>query len=109
MLKGERAPGDVWTRRDADLAVAYTQYKASLCSGCGVPQHLAWDYDFSHDARHRSRWEPDDPARCHVCTAREQASAAYIDENTTVPSALRFTVNYRRDEGMGGTWGADDG
>ena len=95
VLRGDRAPGEAWTRRDADLAVAYTIYRQSLCSGCGVPQHVGWDYDRSHDERHRPRWEADDPSRCYVCTAREQASKGFVDENTTVPSALRFSVKYR--------------
>lgn len=95
VLTGERAPGEKWSTRDAELAVAFTQYKAGLCSGCGVPQHIAWDYGASHDARHRPLWEADDPSRCYVCTARERAQSAYVSEQTEVPSALRFSMKLR--------------
>ena len=97
MLTGERLPGERWSSRDADLAVAYTQYKASLCSGCGVPQHLAWDYEHSHDSKHRPRWEADDPSRCYVCTARQAGHDGFVSETTKAPGALRFAVKYRAD------------
>ena len=91
MLRGERAPTQVWSSRDRALAVALTELEAALCSGCGQPQWLAFDPALS--------WEVDDePLRCFPCTYRDQAATEWMrpagDGGSQVeqPQALRWSV-----------------
>lgn len=85
VLRGDAAPGDRWSSRDGTLAVALTQFEASLCGGCGIPQWLAFDAE--------AAWETDDdPYRCHPCTARDASAEAWMTDKVKQPSALRWSV-----------------
>ena len=87
MFDGERSPGEHWTTRDRELAIALEQLDGSLCSGCGQPQWLAFDPSLS--------WDVDDkPYRCFPCTYLETSAAEFMggERPPEHPSALRWTV-----------------
>lgn len=85
VLRGEAAPGDRWSTRDRQLAVALTTFEASLCGGCGIPQWVAFDPEVL--------WDVDDaPYRCLPCTARDASAEAWMDDTVKQPSALRWSV-----------------
>lgn len=90
VLAGDTRPGDHWTARDRELALALTEIEDAQCKGCGQPQWLAFDPNVSWDV-------DDDPWRCHPCTAREQAAEEWAKgtpEGSSIPqpSALRWSV-----------------
>lgn len=84
VLRGDTAPGERWSSRDGLLAVALTQYEASLCSGCGIPQHLSFDASLS--------WETDGPYVCQPCVAKSTEEAAFLTEEVQHRHAYRWSV-----------------
>lgn len=63
----ERITGTVdnpeWTEEDRALLLALVAYEATLCPGCGQPQHLAWH------AHTQEEWDAG-ALVCHACTAK---------------------------------------
>lgn len=59
-----------WSARDRGLAEALLSYEASLCPGCGMPRHHAWD----------ERSEGEYEADSHVCQGCKALAAKSDDK-----------------------------
>lgn len=77
-----------WDEQSRGYALALGDYEAGLCPGCRHP--LAE----TTDARHEDRYIPGVAIRCHMCTARGQASQRYAESPTA--GALLIPVELRR-------------
>jgi uncharacterized cysteine cluster protein YcgN (CxxCxxCC family) len=71
-----------WGSTGRALAVALTDYEASLCDGCGQPVHL------SMDPENEGHWVAPLPMRCHACTVIAHRVKDY--EKADAPDALKF-------------------
>ncbi|RHA38742.1 hypothetical protein [Cellulomonas rhizosphaerae] len=54
-----------WSTQDRGQAEALLEYEASLCPGCGMPRHAAWD------PRSMGGWVAD-AHPCEACEIRDQ-------------------------------------
>src|SRR5215207_4156479 len=73
-----------WTAEDRDLAYALMNYEAGLCPGC--QQSL----DETSKSEHSDAYRPDEPIRCHYCTA--QALVSETAEKQHSPAGLLFPL-----------------
>jgi hypothetical protein len=89
VLRGQQLPAGRWTEHDRTTAVALTIYESALCSGCGQPLEESTS-PAADPASPDSIWHYDvpAPARCHGCTAMQQAQTGYQDADS--PHALRW-------------------
>lgn len=66
---GRVRSGTDWLPEDTELAMALEDYEAGLCPGC--QQSL----EETSKPEHQDAYRPEQPIRCHYCTAR-----ALVDE-----------------------------
>jgi len=59
-----------WTRQDTDYALALEDYEAGLCPG---GDHLLAE---TSKREHDGAYRPNDPRRCHYCTAKAVTAKA---------------------------------
>lgn len=86
VLQGDADPGGRWCPRDRDLAVALTEYEASLCPHCGYPR------DVCHDPWLRYSWQSKGlPERCNAATESARARRGY--EQNEHPEFLHFPLD----------------
>lgn len=68
-----------WTPEDQSLMLAWTEYQASLCPGCGHPKATAWHH-MNDDA-----FELQGDFVCWACTAAQKPDADGKRERTKYP------------------------
>lgn len=84
MLRGEQAPGGMWSRADALLAQALEVHERGVHARCG--QHLLFSSD--PDAAHRFETHT---VTCHACAALDRVErAASESKSPPTPGLIRW-------------------
>lgn len=65
---GRIRPGTDWLPEDTELALALEEYEAGLCPGCQQP------LEETSKPEHSDAYRPEEPIRCHYCTAQALVS-----------------------------------
>jgi hypothetical protein len=75
-----------WDEQSQAEMLALAEYRAMVHDACGgyLPDTTAADADEAYRA--------EKPVRCHLCTARAQAHAAYMEAPSPHPEALLWPV-----------------
>ena len=72
LVRSEETPE--WTVEDRELAFALMEYEAGLCPGCNQP------LDETSQADHQDAYRPEEPIRCHYCTAQALVNESAQDQ-----------------------------
>jgi len=67
-----------WTVEDREFAFALVEYEAGLCPGCNQP------LDETSRADHQDAYRPEEPIRCHYCTAQALISESAQEQDRAV-------------------------
>ena len=63
-----------WTQEDRELALALMDYEAGLCPGCNL------SLDETSKSEHQDAYRPEEPIRCHYCTAQALVNESAQDQ-----------------------------
>lgn len=87
VLVGLRPDNGMFTERDRVLALAYQDYEASICEGCGLPASV------THGDHNVDRFEWKDDSICHGCATK--ASLDSDKNRVTYPGQQIYPVDTR--------------